>query len=150
MEIVPSATGSGLLIAVEGADERNVGALLRRHDPDLRLVPRFSEEHGCKLWMVYRWKGPNDPSEFVCAWQTRDGQPLPLSSNVVEMVQLLDRGTVGAAPDPDASNAALRARRKKDSLETKQAIADDHKPYIDRKRYSMSRHGKLNRETFGE
>lgn len=125
MEVVLSGSGSGLLIAAESADERSVGALLRQHDPTLRLVPRFDEDRLCKLWAVYRYRGPSDPSELVCLWQTRDGTPLPLSSNLLDLVQQLDRNTSSVAPDPDRSNRELLERRAKQKADDSEAIIGD-------------------------
>jgi hypothetical protein len=123
VEIV--ASESGLLIASEGADESHVGALLRRHDPELRLVPSFDEERLCKRWLVYRYAGPDKRSEFVCAWQTREGVPLPLSSSLLELVQQLDRNTVGEVLDADVANEQLRARIAKRKADDAEAIIDD-------------------------
>lgn len=123
MEIVRS--DSGLLIAAESADADGVGALLREYDPDLRLVPRYNAERDCVVWAVYSYNGPNHPSGFVCFWQTRDGVPLPLSSNLLELVKQLDKNTAGSAPDPDAENRRLRERRAKDRARDYQAIIDE-------------------------
>jgi hypothetical protein len=123
MEIV--ASESGLLIASEGADEHHVGALLRRHDPDLRLVPRWDQERGCRCWYVYRYNGPDKPSDVVCVWQTREGVPLPLSSNLLELVQLHDRNTIGKQGDPDVANAQLKASIAKRKADDAEAIIGD-------------------------
>lgn len=123
MEFVQSS--SGLLIAGEGADERAVGALLRQHDPDLRLVPRIDPERECILWAVYRYRGTDHPAEFVCFWQTRDGIPLPLSSSVLDLVQQLDKNTSSATHDPDATNAQVRLERSKQKDRDYEAIRDD-------------------------
>ena len=123
MEVVSS--NSGLLIASEGADPAGVGALLRRHDPDLRLVPRFHEERDCVVWAVYRYRGRERPSEFVCFWQTDDGVPLPLSSSLLDLVQRLDKTTSAPPPDPDETNRKLRERIAKDARADAEAIVED-------------------------
>lgn len=136
MEMVE--TRSGLFVAAETASPASVAALLRSHDDRLRLVPGISEEHQTQIWRVYRWRGPDRPAECVCAWTTPDGTPLPLSSQLLEKVQQLDKTTVGAAPDPDIENAKLKAARAKDHKREREAIRDEHKPYIDRRRVSVS------------
>ena len=128
MEIVTSGSGSGLLIAAEGADEHAVGALLRQHDPELRLVPRWDPEYECKAWNVYRYCGPDKPSEFVCSWQTREGQPLPLSSRLLDMVQTYDKNTSIRPPDPDELNAQRAAQIKRDHQTSMEALIDDWDP----------------------
>lgn len=78
-----------------------------------------------RRWDVYRYRGPDQPSEFVCAWQTRDGTPLPLSSNILNLVQTLDKTTSAPPPDPDASNAARKREIAKQKERDHEAIVDD-------------------------
>lgn len=142
MSLQVSETGSGLLIAEQSADREAVARLLRDHDSSLRLVPQLDEARSCTLWCVYRYLGPDRDAQFLCAWQTPSGEPLPLSSRLLDKVQQLDLRTVGNAPDMNALNDAHRAQVLRDRAATMAAIADDHKPYIDRGRVQISLGGR--------
>jgi hypothetical protein len=136
IRVADTDTGSGLLIAEQAASHEHVARLLKQHDPSLRLIPQGGAGGGV-LWTVYSWNGPDRPGTFVCAWQTPHGDPLPLSSRLLEKVQQLDKRTVGDPPDPDKANAAHVAAVRRDRRNALDAVADEHRPYIDRGRVSV-------------
>ncbi len=74
----------------------------------------------------------------MCAWQTPNGDALPLSSRLLEKVQQLDRRTTGEAPDPDKANAAHVAAVRKDRQAAYADVAADHASYVDRGRVAVS------------
>jgi len=115
---------SGLVLAEFGQDEAAISKALRQHDPDLRLVPRHSEKFGKRYYAVYRYAGSDRPAEFVCAWTTDAGEPLPLSSRLLDLVQKLDRNTRGEYEDENA-----RERKRREQLERQ--LAADTQDLID-------------------
>ncbi len=123
--LVYSRTDSGLVLAEHGQDEAAVARLLKQHDRDLRLVPQRSDSYGRIYYAVYRYAGSERDAEFVCAWVGEDGQPLPLSSRILDMVQQLDRNGRGAYVDEDERNARLRERRALDEAQATEDLADD-------------------------
>lgn len=146
LQIADSGSGSGLLVAETHASNEAVARLLRAYDSSLRLVPQAGEEHGGVLWNVYRYNGPDRPASYVCAWQTPGGEPLPLSSRLLEKVQYLDRRTVGDAPSAEAMNAAHKQKLRKDRIAEKQEITEAHEPYVRRGRVSVSTTAARNRK----
>jgi hypothetical protein len=101
-------TLSGLEVACESQDERSVQRDLREYDSELRLVPQAGG------YQVRRWRGPDRPSEFLFAWVDANGDPLPLSSRMMDMVRLHDRNTRGRALDADVANAAKHEQDARD------------------------------------
>jgi hypothetical protein len=125
-------TASGLLVP-EGSQEAAVAAALRRHDPDLRLVPQDSDHFGRRIYKVYRWNGPDREATFVCGWWNDKLEPLPLSSALVDFVQYRDRNTRGLPEDEDALDRKFRAEQRKDYLRDAEAIVQDHHKRVDGK-----------------
>ena len=81
-----------------GALERE----LRRRDPLLSLQGWPSATHGCILWRVVRESGPDRPPETVAVWQSESGEPYPLSSGLLDLVDRLDRNSRHRYLDEDA------------------------------------------------
>jgi len=106
----------------QGADEAHVSRALREYDDDLRLIPGVPKQ-GIP-YKVYVYRG-DQPAVFVCAWADKNGDPLPLSSALLEMVKLHDRHTRDRAPDADEMNARLRERQAHDNETDTEALVDD-------------------------
>ena len=128
-------TTHGLLVP-QGSHEEAVRDALRRHDPELRLVPVESDAYGRRVYKVYRYQGPDRDAQFVLFWADREGNPLPLSMAIVDAVQLLDRSTVGRAPDEDERNRAMLEERRKDAERDFQAIEEEFHDRLSGKRSS--------------
>lgn len=137
MAFVESVTDSGLVVREQGADGAAIARALKQHDPSLRLVPQSARD-GRIRWEVRKFMGGDRPSLFLLAWQTVSGEPLPLSWRLLDLVKQHDLNvTRSTAPDPDVANAELRERRRNDFDSAADAIADDHRPYIDRGRVQI-------------
>jgi hypothetical protein len=89
---------SGLVLAQDGMDMAAVERALKRKDPELRLQGWPSREHDCIIWKVVRGL------DTICVWQTDRGEPLPLSSGILDMVDRLDRNSRAAYVDEDTLN----------------------------------------------
>lgn len=134
-----SRTENGLLVP-EGAHEEAVRDALRRHDPELRLVPQDSDYYGQRVYSVYRYMGPDRDAIPILFWGDQQGNPYPLSNAIVDAVQLLDRTTVGRVVDPDVKNAELRERRQRDFEEDVDELVREYEPILeDRKRSPLFR-----------
>jgi hypothetical protein len=103
-----SRTNSGLVLAMDSMDSAAVERALKRKDPELRLQGWPDREHDCILWKVVRGL------ETVCVWQTDRGEPLPLSSGILDLVDKLDRNSRAAYVDADELN-----RRQKETEQRK-------------------------------
>ena len=129
-------TDGGLLVP-EGAQEAAVDAALRRHDPDLRLVPQDSDAYGRRVYKVYRYNGPDRPADFVCAWWDRKNEPLPLSGALVDMVQMLDKNSPGRGPTLEQEEARIRAQKRKEAREATRPIVEEFGPRLDGKKHTL-------------
>lgn len=138
LQVTESHTGSGLYVAEQAVGDDAVARLLREHDSRLRLVPQWGGAGRSVLWQVYAYNGPDRDADHVCSWQTPDGEPLPLSSRLLEMVQQHDRRTRGQTATVKELNEKHLAGVAKDRRNALDAVADDYRPYIDRGRTSVS------------
>jgi hypothetical protein len=123
---VYSRQDSGLVLAEHGADEAAVARALRQHDPDLRLVRQLDLERKVQVWKVYRYAGSNREAEFLLAWQTPRGEPMPLSMSLVDEVLRHDRNSRAAdLVDADTANARLVQKQRNQSEADAEAARDD-------------------------
>ncbi len=126
-------TGGGLLVP-EGSQEAAVDAALRRHDPDLRLVPQDSDVYGRRIYKVYHYNGPDTPADLVCVWWDQNHEPLPLSSSLVDYVQMLDKNTVDRGPTLEEQEARVREQKRKDAREEMRPIVEEFAKKLDGKK----------------
>jgi hypothetical protein len=129
---------SGLVLATHGSDEAATAAALREWDPDLRLVPQDSDHFGRRVYKVYRYRGSEQPAEFLCGWWDDLGNPYDSLSvtGLLEMVKRLDRNTRSDYIDPDVKNARLTAQRRHDAAAELDAVAEEFAGRIDGKKSS--------------
>lgn len=118
-------------------DERTVQSQLKALDPRLRLVQQFDPDAGMYYEVVCVWSAEHDArSVYKHRAGGGIGEPLPLSSRVVEEVKRLRE--VDTLKASDDANARLREQIRKDSRDAALAISDDHKPYVDRGRVQIT------------
>jgi hypothetical protein len=125
MGFVEWRSSGGLDILEHQGDEATISRELRKHDDDLRLIRGYDTERGVWLYKVYSYRGPNHPAEFILAWQTEQGEPLPLSSRLVDEVVRHDRNTRGRTLDADVKNAMQKAEEAKQWDRDQEALIDD-------------------------
>ena len=106
MGLVERTLDSGLVLQEYGQDHASLERELRKRDPDLSLQGWPSSTHGCILWKVVRYAGPDRPPDTVCVWQSESGEPYPLSSGLLDLVDRLDRNHRGGHLGEDEINAA--------------------------------------------
>ena len=118
-----SRTGSGLTVIEQGGDGAAVERALRRLDPDLRLVPQ--EHPAGMIWKVFVDQGPDRPATFVLAWQNELGEPLPLSSRLIDEVQRHAKEGRGNYKTEDELNREKKERERKQSDTDNQDLVED-------------------------
>jgi hypothetical protein len=115
---------SGLVYPVEGMDGAAVRAALKEHDRNLDLIQQLDPQWG--RWVFKVTYATGGPSEVLFAWRAPSGEPLPLSSALIDKVKQLDRNTAFAAPDADHLNAQHLDERREDWEEARQDLKDDY------------------------
>lgn len=117
-------TDSGLLLA-EG--EAAVAAALYEYDRNLKL--RSSEDAAGRVWWSVRAHvGSEMPDRFVCVWVDEDGNPLPLSWGLLDLVKQLDPNTRSVYLNEDERDAKHRAEVERVAHQRDLDLADDHIP----------------------
>lgn len=114
---------SGLAVPYQRGDEATIAKELRDYDSHLRLIPQ-GYRNGQTVYKVFYRAGPEHAS-VLFTWADEQGNPLPLSSAIVEKVKMLDKNSRYEKKDPDTMNEALRASRAKEQEEEIQSIIDD-------------------------
>ena len=127
MSYVERRTGD-LLVAELGMDGGALERELRRRDPLLSLQGWPSATHGCILWRVVRESGPDRPPETVAVWQSERGEPYPLSSGLLDLVDRLDRNSRHRYLDEDALERRRQAARDRQVERDNEALRDDWNP----------------------
>jgi hypothetical protein len=117
----------GLVVAELGMDGASLERELRKRDPLLSLQGWPSLEHGRIVWRVVREAGERGP-ETVCVWQTEGGEPLPLSSGLLDLVDRLDRNSRHRHRDEDELNESRRLELAKQQQRDNEGIADNWNP----------------------
>lgn len=139
MTLVARTTESGLVLAEQAQDEARLCRALKEIDDRYVLQANPSEETGQLIYEVLCVWSEDHPPVKVMAWTDRHGNPLPLSSGLIEEVKKWRpeaRERRGA--DADAHNDRLRAdtdRLRRTNLE---AISDDHRAKVERARVTVS------------
>ena len=118
---------SGLVLAEHGMDGAALERELKRRDPLLALQGFLSLEHGAVVWRVVREAGAAGP-ETVCVWQSESGEPYPLSSGLLSLVDRLDRNTRAAYASDDERDARRRAEQARQQERDNEALAADWYP----------------------
>ena len=118
---------SGLVLAEQGMDGAALERELKRRDPLLSLQGFLSLEHGAVVWRVVREAGEAGP-ETVCVWQSESGEPYPLSSGLLDLVDRLDRNSRGGYASADELDERRRAEQVRQQQRDNEALADDWNP----------------------
>jgi hypothetical protein len=129
---VPLAqTESGIVYPAEGMDGARIRAALKEHDRNLDLIQQLDPDWGRWVYKVTYSTGSGD--EVLFAWRGANGEPLELSSALLDKVKRLDKNTSVAAPDADALNDRHLKSRKKDWDDSTDDLVDDYLPRSRRK-----------------
>jgi hypothetical protein len=122
--VIHRSLESGLVLAEHGMDGAALERELRKRDPLLALQGYLSLEHGAVVWRVVREAGEHGP-ETVCVWQSASGEPYPLSSGLLDLVDRLDRNTRAVYAGEDELERARKIARDRQIERDNEALADD-------------------------
>lgn len=125
MNLVERTLDSGLILTESGMDQAAIERQLQKRDPLLTLQGWPSPTLGTILWKVVRYGGPDRPPDTVCVWQSDRGEPYPLSSGLLDLVDRLDRNTRGDYKNEDQRNDEFARERQKNLDRDNEAIRDD-------------------------
>lgn len=124
MGLVERTLESGLVLATDAMDSAALERALKKRDPLLGLQGWPSEIHGTILWKVVR-QSPGRAPETVCVWQSDRGEPYPLSSALLDLVDKLDRNTRSSYGTVEERNEQRRAEFARQEANDNEAIIDD-------------------------
>jgi hypothetical protein len=124
-------SASGLVLAENRTDEETVGRLLREIDDHLILVRDIDRQFQVDVWRVYLHISDWQDAVHICDWRDEiTGEPLPLSSGILNAVQLQRKENRNARLDEDAANAALVAKRRQEFDADVDGIAHEHRKKV--------------------
>lgn len=136
--IVTETRPSGLVVALDSMDEASASRALKRLDGRLCLQ-KHARDHVEGGWVYKVICFVSDTyAPVVLTWQDDQGVPLPLSSSIVDKVQSLMLGARNKPPSEDEHNERIRAVQEADRDALREAVLEDHKPYVTRGRVSVS------------
>jgi hypothetical protein len=130
-------TGSGLVVADEAMDEARVDAALKRLDRSFSLQKRRDDGELVEVYKVVKYVS-DTLAPVVFTWVDEHGRPLPLSHALVDEFR---RHMIGERTDyvsEDEHNRRLVEERRRDARREADAVLDDHRPYVERGRVSVS------------
>jgi hypothetical protein len=126
MRLIERTLDTGLIVQEYGMDYASIERALKRRDPLLSLQGWPSQAHGCLIWKVVRDAGSERPPDTVCVWQSDRGEPYPLSSGILDMVDRLDKNTRHEHVSEDELNARRAREAAKQADRDREALIDDH------------------------
>lgn len=139
MGLVMRETGTGLVLAEEAQDEARLSRALKEIDSRLVLQKHAGDVPGGLVYKVFAIVGEDEPAECVCTWADEYGNPLELSSGLLDLVNRLRpdaRGRRGASADE--RNAAYREHLQHIRDEDAERVNDDHRAKIERGAVTVS------------
>ena len=124
-------TESGLVVAEEVIGEPAFKHALEQFDARLSL--QFRPPYYVVVCQVNDHYAP-----VIATWMDLNGNPLPLSSGLVEKVKAWHVGARNRPETVDEFNARRQAELERDIARELEAIRDDHRPYVDRGRVQIT------------
>jgi hypothetical protein len=126
---VERQTRSGLILAEKGADSVAIERELRKRDPLLSLQGVLVPEWNRIRWRVVRDAGSEQEPETLCIWQAEEGgEPYPLSSALLDLVDRLDRNTRFHYAGEDELERQRQVSRDRQVERDNEALRDDWNP----------------------
>lgn len=139
MGLVMRETGSGLVLAEQAADEAGLSRALKQIDPRLVLQRHPGDVAGGWVYKVFAVVNEDEPAECICTWADDHGNPLPLSSGLLDLVnQLRPDARARRGPTSDERNTAYRGQLEQAKRDDAERVSDDHRAKIERKQVVVS------------
>lgn len=125
----------GIVVAEYAQDESQIQRALTQIEDRLILWP---PDGMCPYYRVARnvsdWQEP----EIIASWKDTNGNPLPLSSGLIDEVDRLRRDARNKGLDVDAYNAKRTEDLEADRAARGQQIIEEHRAKVERGRTSVS------------
>lgn len=141
MTLITRTTSVGLVLAEHAHDEAAVARALRQIDDKLCLQKHPGQTSGGWVYKVFRAWSDDHPADLICTWADEHGNPLPLTSGLVDLVNRLRLDAPNKGPDADAHNEQHLRGVRKLAGELEQAVIEDHRAKVERGRVSVSMGG---------
>lgn len=139
MALVTRQTSSGLVACEQAGGEAELGRAIKQIDDRYVLQKHPADVEGGWVYKVFCIVSEDQPAVCVLTWSDERGNPLPLSSGLVEEVKKWrpeNRSRRG--PDADQRNEQLRERTDLHRRDQLAAISAEHKPKVERARTTVS------------
>lgn len=131
MGLVTRDTGLGFVVAEEAFDEVQLSRALRQIDDS--LVLQFREGFYKVIQMV-----SDDYAPVVFVWCDQAGNPLPLSSGLIEEFKGQRKEAAGRrGPDADERNRRLVEATRAQIEADRDAVIADHRPRVEKGRIGV-------------
>lgn len=128
----------GLVVAEHGADEAALQLALREIDNRYVLQKHPGQVPGGFVYKVFCIVSEDQEAVCVLTWADDHGNPLPLSTGLVEEVKRWrPEARSRRGLDADERNRQLAERRDKERRDALAAITDEHRASIERGRVSV-------------
>lgn len=134
MGLVQRPTASGLIVAEQSADEAGLSRALKQID-DRLVLQRAGMYY--QVLCVTGWDRP-DQVTTILTWMDAAGNPLPLSSGVLDAVQALHVGARSQGPDADERNEQFLASVRRDRDSAEDTILGEHRARLERSQTQVS------------
>lgn len=131
MALVHRRHESGLVLAEQSADEAGLSRALKQIDD--RLALQFRPPYYVVVCQV-----SDEYAPVIATWMDLHGKPLPLSSGLIEKVQMWRLGARNRPETVDEYNDRRQREIEADRERMYQALRDDHRPTIERGRVSVT------------
>lgn len=128
-----------LLVAAQATDERALSRALKQIDDRLILALNPDDETGRHVWQILIRYSGDRPAHLWISWTDDHGQPLPLSSAILEKVKRLR--DADAFRDPRDHNTDLRLRELREEYAEAKEIAADMLPRIEGRKQTVLHRG---------
>lgn len=135
MSLITRELGGGLVVAELGMDGAALQHALAQIDDRLMLWP---PDGMSPYWRVACRVSDWQEARVVCTWRAPDGSPLPLSSGILAEVDRLRLDGRNKEPDADEFNRQREEQVDREKRARGEAIVEDHRPYVERSRTSVS------------
>lgn len=140
MSLVTRISGSGLVLCETAGDEAQLGRALKQIDDRLVLQKHPAAVEGGWIYKVFVLVSDSHPPQCIYTWMDELGNPLPLSSGIVDEVRKLRRdvreqhGLIDADEKNRRHLDAIHKRREEEAAE----IIADHRARLERSQTQIS------------
>lgn len=126
-------TGTGLVLAEQAGDEAGLSHALKQIDRRLVLQKHPAAVAGGFVYKVFVVVSEDQPAECICTWADEHGNPLQLSSGLLDLVQSLDPSARDRrGPTAEQRNGQLRTELANAREQDADRVSEDHRGKVER------------------